>query len=102
MPQGHGRGCRPERLKVDTLRARRPGVVRRAGPRSPPLLGRASPKCLALPSREGFFMSLILGIRSAGAAYSAALATRAASASSKASMRRAVCCGDFVNRASRL
>ncbi len=34
--------------------------------------------------------------------YSAALAARACSASSKASMRRAVACGDFVNRASML
>ena len=35
-------------------------------------------------------------------AYSAALATAAFSFSSKASMRRAVACGDFVKRASRL
>ncbi len=37
-----------------------------------------------------------------GRAYSAALAARACSASSKASMRRAVACGDFVYRASML
>jgi hypothetical protein len=38
----------------------------------------------------------------AARAYSAALATAAFSFSSKASIRRAVACGDFVKRASRL
>jgi len=51
----------------------------------------------------GWGAPCVLGQRvPGGSAYSAALATRAFSASSKDSMRRAVAIGDFVNRASML
>jgi len=66
---------------------------------TPPVAGRAQG-----PDTPPFTGSLApAGGRSpAEVAYSAALATRAFSASSKASMRRAVAMGDFVNRANRL
>jgi len=75
----------------DSLLAGLPYEPASAGPISPlPVPG--APSLKGLPHAGGLFF---LG-------YSAALATRARSASSKASMRRAVAWGDFVKRASML
>ncbi|MDB5441928.1 MAG: hypothetical protein JWP86_2923 [Phenylobacterium sp.] len=83
-------GVDPRLCEIDTPARMDPQAPRGATVPSPP--PRVPRSFLALPLWEG----LLFGD------YSAALATRAASASSKASIRRAVCCGDFVKRASRL